>query len=618
MFFLGILSIFQVLVFPGLIFTKLINFRSRFIARLVAVAMFSLVFNYCLVFLLTAAHIYTRPVLLGFVICEIIFILWQNWEALRKPLDECLSDIQEKFKSFISQVQSWLRPATDQSPFHFALNIIYIGLCMLLAYVALKWIVKLFLWNMGSVFDSYDTIKLWNQWALDWANNTLPAYTWRYPQLIPTNWSMIFTIIGNPSIQFFAQAIMPLFTLLILLMIVDLGFYKKNPGFFLGATIAYLTLKKFLGPFLIAGLSDLPCAFLTFTAIYLLFLFQSDSRDISEKKWYGYLIAISAAGGSVTKQVGLVFLVLFSILFFRFFFLPVIKEDKKLGKRTLLICIALMAVIVIPWYLYKQVLIWQGIEKSEVGMIVDATKHAFNYEDVLTQIQSIIKQLGKYFYLLLFLIPLTFFVDPMVRYINLFLVFPLFISWSLFASYDYRNLSLALPLFSISSGLSIQYLVDLVFNLIKKIPIGKIKIRTWVIVIAIVLVVTSIFVFPSQSLEDIQTQKAINDFSPSINQILLSIAEEDKGNFLVITNYPMENLPGLRDKSIGNLFTDYEGYRFTLENINSENTYILIPKHSNQLIMEEIDEKISNGEYTLLLEDDSWIPYLLIKVMTND
>ena len=80
----------------------------------------------------------------------------------------------------------------------------------------------------------------------------------------------------------------------------------------------------------------------------------------------------------------------------------------------------------------------------------------------------------------------------------------------------------------------------------------------------------------------------------------------------------MENLPGLRDKSIGNLFTDYEGYRFTLENTNSENIYILIPKHSNQLIMEEINERISNGEYTLLLEDDSWIPYLLVKVVTND
>jgi len=116
---------------------------------------------------------------------------------------------------------------------------------------------SLIIWNTGSVFESYDTIISWNKWAIDWANNSLPTSTWRYPQLLPANWSIIYVLMGTTTVQFFVKAMMPFFTLFILLMIIDLGFAKSNPGFFIGSAITYFVIKKFLGPFVIEGLADM-------------------------------------------------------------------------------------------------------------------------------------------------------------------------------------------------------------------------------------------------------------------------------------------------------------------------------------------------------------------------
>ena len=559
MVILGILGILQVFFIPGIVLSRRINFQTRPFAYSIGVISTSLVFNYCLVFLTTTLHLYSRVLLYIIIACEFGLIIWLYRKALNKPVDHWLGKVRKAGIAAINKWEGFFQSTAETSSLYFYIKISYIFLCLILAYISLNWILILFIWNIGSIFNSYDTIAIWNRWAIDWANNLLPTSTWRYPQLLPANWSIIYVLMGDTSIQFFAKAIMPLFTFFILLMIVDLGFAKKSTGYFIGAAITYLAIKKFLGPFVIEGLADLPTAFLAFSAIYFLLLSQVDKQPTESKTGYAILIVLGAAGAAVTKQAGLLFLLLFSTIYFIFLVKPLYKENSKAAKKLMLITVLLALVVVVPWYLYKQVLIWQGLEKSEIQMIVGATGHAFNYISVQDQLLEITKLLGKYFYLLILLIPLSFFVEPMITTFIIFLVFPLFISWGIFASYDFRNLAVALPIFGISSGIGLNHVFNYAFKTLKKVSIGSVKIKYYLIILIILTTITGFYFFPYDLLQTKQLELAMNTFSPSTNQKLVSALEGEKNDFLIMTNYPIENLQGMAGKKIGFLFNDCDG-----------------------------------------------------------
>ena len=617
MYILGILGILQVFFIPGVVLMRRINFKTRPVAYVMGVISASLVFNYCLVFLATALHLYSRALLCTIIACEFGLIIWLYRKSLREPVDHWLGKIRKTGIAALNKWAGFFQSTSETSSLYSFIKIFYICLCLILAYISLNWIFRLFIWNIGSIFNSYDTIANWNRWSIDWANNLLPSSTRRYPQLLPTNWSIIYVLMGDTSIQFFAKAIMPLFTFFIILMIVDLGFAKKNAGFFIGSAITYLAIKKFLGPFVIEGLADLPTAFLAFSAIYFLLLSQVDKQSTESKTGYTILIVLGAAGAAVTKQTGLLFLLLFSIVFFFFFVKPLFKENSKGTKKLMLITVLLVLVIVVPFYLYKQVLIWQGLEKSEIQMIVGATGHAFNYISVQDQLLEITKLLGKYFYLLILLIPLSLFMEPMIRTFIFFLVFPLFISWGIFASYDFRNLAVALPIFGLSSGISLDRAFKYAFKTLKKVSIGRVKIKYYLIILIIFIAITGSYFFPRDLLQTKQLELAMITFSPSINQKLVSALERERNDFLIITNYPTENLPGMGGKKIGFLFNDFDAFQLTLQRANVDTLYLLVPNTSNQRILDDIYKKLETGEYTLIFEDESWIPYLFIKDETR-
>ena len=614
MYILGILGILQMTILPGIILMKKINHQTRPIAYAIGVISTSLVFNYCMVFATTTLHVYNRVTLFFIAAFEIGLIIWLYLEAINKPIDDWLERIRKAGATAFDKWTHFFRSTQETSSLIFFIKLIYISLCLVLAYLSLDWIIRLFIWNSGSVFQSYDTIISWNRWAIKWANSILPSSTFRYPQLLPTNWSIIYVFMGDTSIQFFAKAMMPLFTFFILLMIVDLGFAKKNTGYFIGAAITYLAVKKFLGPFVIEGLADLPSAFLAFSAIYFLLISQGNQQPIENSTGSAILIAIGAAGSAITKQSGLLFLALFSAVFFLFFVKPLVKENSKEVKKILFIAVVLVLVIVVPWYLYKQILIWQGLEKSEIQMIAGATGKAYDFLNIKDQLLEIIRLLEKYFFLLVLLIPLSFFVEPIIGAFNLFLIYPFFISWGIFASYDFRNLAIALPVFGISSGISLNYIFNFAYKIIKNISIGKTKLIFYVILLVILTSAAGSYFFPSDVLQTKQLEQTMNTFSPSTNQKLVTALEGENDDFKIITNYPIDNLPGLEGKRIGFLFNDLDAYQSTLESAKDETIYLLVPKHSDQEIMDDIYKKIDAGEFTLIFEDENWIPYLFIKV----
>jgi hypothetical protein len=481
-----------------------------------------------------------------------------------------------------------------------------------LAYVALNWIGKLFTWNLGSSFNSYDTVAEWNRWALDWAANRLPTGTWRYPQLLSSNWSLIYVLMGDTTLQFFNKAFMPLFTLFILLMMVDLAYQKKNPGYLLGTAITYLTLKKFLGAFLIEGLADMPVAFLAFAAVYFLILHHQDIKKADASRG-AVLMAVIAAGAGVTKQVGLEFLGLFCLVFLLFYLVPLIRRSPQQGWKTLWLTVGLVLVIVVPWYAYKQVLIWKGLENSEMGMIMDATTSTYDTTGVALRFDAIRQNMGKYFYLFALIIPFSFLMDPLTRGINLLIALPLFLSWGFLASYDFRNLSIALPILSMSSGLSIQLVVDKVYGIFRKIPFQRISKVVSIGLAVLLLFLLGKFFYPDELLYERHSEAVMQTFSTAINQKLVDALENESGDFTILTNYPLDYLPGMQNKKISTLFNDYDSYRYDLTYHGVD--YLLVPNYANQAILEDIDQRVQTGEFELVFQDDSWIPYQFVKVL---
>jgi len=137
----------------------------------------------------------------------------------------------------------------------------------------------------------------------------------------------------------------------------------------------------------------------------------------------------------------------------------------------------------------------------------------------------------------------------------------------------------------------------------------------WVIfVISVTLILTSLVLVPDQKLRLHQNEQALNTFSPTLNRKILEIVEQHPQDYTIITSYPLMNLPGLTGRKISFLFDNYNDYQLTLSRLEANHAYLLIPKYAEKNIIADVNNKLENGQFILIFEDDSWIPYLFIEM----
>ena len=232
-------------IFPGLLIYKRANYRGSTIQKATFIFGTSLIINYIGVFFLTSIKLYTQATLISVFILEAIlfFILLKKGFASVSTgiFSEYLANLKKILEKGISSINR-----QSEEPILFFLKLFLTVFSITLALMGIWWALKLFFYNIGSIFNAWDAIASWNRWATEWAGNSFPVDSARYPQLIPANWSLSYVFIGNIDIQFFAKAITPLFTLFILLMLFDLGISTKKPGYFIGVFLTYLMIKKFV------------------------------------------------------------------------------------------------------------------------------------------------------------------------------------------------------------------------------------------------------------------------------------------------------------------------------------------------------------------------------------
>ncbi len=464
---------------------------------------------------------------------------------------------------------------------------------------------QVFLQNIPSVFNTYDAIVSWNQWGTEWAQNSFPMGTEDYPQLGPAMFSLTYVITGSLKVQFFAKALMPLFLALMMLMFFDLGLEKPSFGILLGVEIVYLTVKHFVGEFITDGYMDIPLAFFAFLGIYA--LLKSRQALIEREKMVNILLGFFfAAGAAVTKQAGLYMLAIYPFLTILFHGWGNIRAWVKDYRAIFLCGLAAAVLVVLPWYALKAFQINTGSEVSHLLVPVANTSAAHGTAALGSKVTSGLLSLGKYALGFIFIIPALFIMDPAIRWITLMIVLPFTLLWAGYASYDVRNVTLVWPFFALAVAVSLEAYLEWFFKLWERL-MGRHRLR-WggMLIIALMLAVTAGLLIPSDTL--IQKQESLQKqiLNPELNQQLYEYFAVNPAKGKILTNYPVDYLPGFEGRQFYFLYNNLKDFEWAIaqDGVN----YLLVPSFTSQEVKDRINQGVDNGEFLLVFSNENFIP----------
>jgi hypothetical protein len=537
---LGLIAILQVTLLPGLIVLRFLNVQGFLLKSILAFAL-SLTLNYELVFLLTITGCYTRSAMSAVIVVEFLML---GWFLIR----DC---------GFSRRIRLTFLPwrIKNQPP-----SFLFVH-SLLLALAFYSFVLLLFaLYNENpGVFRLDDDVLSWNRWAIDWFHNNLPSRTWEYPQLLPTNWSITYILIGSEEVQLFAKAVMALFPVGILLI-----FYDAYQRFrFLGALAGivfctYFFLRVFGGPLLGSGYADIPVAFFAALTFYLLYLYSRDAINLKDALWS---VAIVASGAVLTKQAGL-FVVFVALPTLIMLIRPGNAENVSLKRRkslSLFYATAIIILLVAPWYVMKGFDIIKGRDQSNIRYVMHEVHPEKNLlKRALTAAVDLNNELGlphtvlAGLFLLLILSLRTGIGRASVALIGL----PYYLIWSFFFSYETRNLALSVPFFSLAAGEGLCQIVGFVTrNRAKEsmpslpytleIPSGA----SLIVVVSFIAILASLsHRYPSERLIEITHEMTMNVGNRAFNQKLYEFYHTHGFRGKVLSAYlGTAVLPGIRE-----------------------------------------------------------------------
>jgi len=610
MFLIGILGILQILLFPGLLARKYIQFSDSFFIHLAEVVAISLIGSYCAALALAAAGLFTRTAFLLIFVIETIWMAILYWQPLLlENLESSLAGIWNRARD---AVDSLFGRVEKEDPNRFAkvLQFLFMLVALIAALVAVEWISRFFRDNLGSVFNNWDDVISWNRWAVEWASNRFPTATEDYPQLIPLNWEVIYLFLGTSKIKLFAKAIMPLFSLLTVLILFGMGVHYRNAGYFVAVALLRLMLKKFSGEFIASGYVDLPLAFMAVLAISILFeCSQAQTRE-NRRRLY-FLAVVIASGAAVVKQPGLVLLAAVLLIgFFYAFGLDSLRRLNQTWRELLPIGLAPL-VITFPWYIYKIIQFAAGIERSHLFTPLEHSNQVHASSSLFANILPGLLSLDKYFYVILFSVAALLVVGKFWRQIGIILIFPYVLLWAGYASYDVRNLTLMFPLISILAGLGVSSFYDLGVRLLDRLRLGRFKL-VGVLVALLVGVGALSLIFTPERLQERQIEQQKLIFSPNLNGQLYSYFETHP-KARILTSYPVDFLPGLEGLQVNFYYQNYQEFINLMD--NTDIGFLLVPANADDKIIGYIASEVEASRMEALFENDDYIRYQFVRIV---
>jgi hypothetical protein len=588
LFLLSVIAFLQMTFVPGFIVLKYsrITLESKLQAVVYTFA-FSALMNYLLVYLLTVIKIYKPITIYIILLIEMLLLIYYRIRSGKTP------GFRINFKAPFDFSR---KLSNSTSPLYIVAFLLSIVVIIKLFYI--------FISQLDATFRLGDAVKGWNEFALDWFHNRLPVNTWFYPQLIPANWSLAYSIMRNPGIQAAARSIMPLFSILTAFLFLDLGLRKKN-AIYLWGLIFYGIIIFYLYPpaYIVGGLMDIPVAFFAFLSFYVPHLHHAESPFPIKHAWLAVIFASTAA---VTKQAGLYILIIILAWIFRLLFKNRTSLPGKTIIKTTAVILLIISVIVFSWYFYRLVSLHKGAGQSGIKIVSqNVHKNRPYVERLQFGFNKIIHAGGKkknaavYVYLALILLIFSLFPRN-TRYVTLFVVIPFTLIWGLFFSYDFRNLTMAVPFMALSMAAGSQWFFKSLFRKWERLP--GLRLSFWHLVCLLIplLIILNFTLFKQDKLIDNQLakQRLIGDVQ--FNNRLYRYYEKYGLKGKVFSKYPyFRHLPVLRDY-------------WAPEREDQEVHYFIEDfKRSRQDIIREIKRKLKTGEYTLLF---SHARYRFIKV----
>lgn len=598
MFIWGLLSLIQILFLPGFLLLHLFRVKhTRFPEKIVFSFAFSLIANFIIVLVLTSLGLYTRPIVLLLFFIELGATLLLSYKWLRSNRKLGLTQFLNRLKSYPNDL--FAKQTDHETEGQRLLRIALFGLLLLGALAALGWITRI-LWDQKlTVFSVWDSVVSWNNWAVQWANNQFPEIPRRYGQLVPANWSLSYVFMDSEQVQFFAKSIMPLFTLFTLLLPVLLGIEFKSYGFLAAAIIIQFVYKEFLGVHVYSGYVDPAVAFFSFASIYCLL----KASFLKEKKAFLAFIglgAILAGGAFATKQTGLYILFFYPLLAY---FL-VLKPNKSIKleeiKRGLIYPLGIALAFSVPWYVYTEVTIYLGLNKSEFEWILDEVHRGRSLWVRMTDAIASLQGYAVLFIVSLASIPL---LPRILKWVTVAVVLPYSILWALYASYSQRNLALVFPILALISGAAIERMIVWAQTYFKPSWMKLALLASAVAVAGLGLVAAKSI--SDEKLIDIQVNLQKEILLRGLNRELYDYFESGGEPGMVLSGYPLEFLPGFEHLTISDSFEDYETYLSHLSQY-PEIQYLLMPKAADDTIFNEVMAHIEAGSYGLIFEQNNF------------
>lgn len=582
----GILGLLQVTLLPALIILKAAKLRGGIIERLLYLFPLSLTANYLLVFLLTALHLYTRPVMLGIIFIEILCILLLYRKTLLQGAGPFFSGISAALQRELQPLSSFLtgKPAGLQG------WIRAVSGCFALS--GIFWAFHLCRLNIGTVFSGWDTLFSWNTYAESWASGSIPQIGGMYPQLVTANWSVSYLLQGDGAIQFFNTLLPPLFFLMIQVMLFDLGFQRGESGFFLAAIIARFMMKKLMGDQLFDGYMDVPAAAMSLLSIYT--FLKGENRSVEEGRQALVLGVLFAAAAAVTKQSGIPALVL-APLAIRVL-LP--EAARTFTRRQKLLLCAAALLIVLPWYLFC---LFSGNPGTEKELIAEGIMDFNRQFGISERLRLAAATLGKYSVCFLFSLVALPFLPKKYRLLFFLMAWPLTAVWAVSYSYDARNLGPVLPFISLMCGLGLSGIGSCAARLISKAGAGRIPVWLIVLLMGAAAAAAAVYLLPDTRLTEDQRRKQQALFGEQLNRELLYgiLGETHEGQDLY-TDYPAWFLSGYRDCCSAADLTDAGQVRSVLE--GTKINWLLLPEimpNNSDPSKELIEQCIRDGRCQL-------------------
>jgi len=560
----------------------------------------SLLFNYLMVFGLTAVGLYKPAALYLLFIIEMVLLL-NYW--VKQGIFRSGGLVTLDFGKIIQSVRVFF--ADRSFPYQ---------LFFLFSIVVLAWYVFLFLYFFGSVFGHWDPVVGWNRFAVDWSANHFPNHTWRYPQLIPSNWSISYVMMQTTNIQFFAKSIMGLFSIGILLIFLDIALLTKRAVYLAGLIIFGGLLVYLYHPsYITSGYVDIAVAFFAFLSFYTMLSFSNKSfwrsRNLFTKRFLVYSILFASAAG-VTKQSGLFVLGIIWVWCIFSLFKNRGAVSFKQVVSFVVIAVLITGIITGVWYVMKEIEIRRGLDRSEIQVVqrvlpnhnlIDRFSGGINYLSTLWHPRL------KPVVLLGFVVMLLGLFHKKSWAVTLFMTIPQLIGWGFFFSYDQRNLAPATPFIAYSASFGAVFLKQWVWDKGKLRGIKfKFRLLPFLIVILALAVVATFTVFKGSTLVNHQVQRMKNMGDWELNRLLYEYQKKEGFTGKIVTNYQfLKYLPGLGH------YYKYEGGRISqnlLAFLDSEKGkevhYLLMPKVMKQerVIYKEIWERLDNKIYRLIFK----------------